>query len=407
MSVVIYDFAVSGFRFFAKVHSMFNEKTSLFIKGRKGVMSELKRKFEGNTSDVIWFHCSSLGEFEMSVPLIEKIKKEDETCKILVTFFSPSGYEVRKGYKGVFHISYLPFDSKNNAKIFFDIVQPKRVYFAKYDLWYHYLNECNKRNVSLCLFNAHFNNGQIFFKWYGGLFREMLGFFNQIYVLNDNSKKLLNAIEVDCEVVGDTRFDKVYNTVKNVKKFPEIKQFKGNEKLLIIGSSWKQDLDVISSFLASDLKGVKIVVAPHEIGENNLKDIEGRWGDNTIIRYSKLSNNFDKKVLIIDNVGMLSSIYYYGDFGYIGGAFKTGLHNILEAATFGMPLFFGPKYEKFPEAIELVSKGGAVSIKNENEFKEAFELVCKDDELRETKSSICRQFVLDNIGSANKILNKK
>lgn len=388
----------------AILYSFFNSKASKFVSGRRGAISGLKEKFQGNVDEVIWFHCSSLGEFEMSIPLIEKLQNDDLKTKILVTFFSPSGYEIRKDYPGIFYVSYLPIDSLNNANLFLDIVRPKKIFFAKYDLWFHYLNESKKRNIKLYLFNASFNKKQIFFKWYGGLFRRILSFFETVFLLNQKSNKLLKSINIkNTLVVGDTRFDKVYQTVQEAKKLPTIERFKNGNKLLIIGSSWKEDIDVVLPFLIS-VKKIKIIIAPHEIGEDNLRYIESK-SKNKSIRYSQLNTvNQNQNILIIDNIGMLSSIYRYGDIAYIGGAFRTGLHNILEAATFGMPIIFGPHYSKFPEALSLIENEGATSIKNSQEFEIAFNSVYLNETNRIEKSNICKSFVKNNRGSADKIL---
>ena len=400
LSLLIYNISLYLLKLVAITHSLFNSKTKKFVDGRNGVLEELNSKFNGNSDEVVWFHCSSLGEFEMSRPLIERLKTNNSNLKIVITFFSPSGYEVRKNYSKAYYVCYLPYDSRHNAKQFLDIIRPSKVFFAKYDLWYYYLAECKSRYIKLYLFNANFISNQVFFKWYGILFRRMLSFFNTIFVINESSNKLLSEIEIENVVVaGDTRFDKVFQTIQEVKNIPEIEKFKEKSKLLVVGSSWKEDIDVLFPYLNS--LNLKVVIAPHEINELNLSYVESKI-TKSVSRFSSIDCNVD--FLIIDNVGMLSSIYKYADYAYVGGAFRSGLHNILEAATFGVPILFGPKYAKFPDAKELVKRKGVKSISNAIELEQTINKLLSSNTLRGKFSSISKSFVMENVGSTDKIL---
>ncbi|MBW8050277.1 MAG: 3-deoxy-D-manno-octulosonic acid transferase [Cytophagales bacterium] len=483
LSLFFYNISIRLYHLAIIIASSFNPKAKKWIIGRKGIFDQIKLTLKDNNSPIAWFHCASLGEFEQARPVIEKWKMspltgdhpkgwEDGKWKILLTFFSPSGYEVRKDYELADFVFYLPIDSKKNAERFVEIVQPKIVFFVKYEFWYHYLNTLKKNNIPVILFSAIFRTNQLFFKPHGGFYRKMLSFFQYIFVQDQISYDLLKNIGINnLTIAGDTRFDRVKTICDNKKEIPIVEQFKAGEKLLIIGSSWPEDMKILIPFINNFNKQLKIVIAPHEIGENEIEKLQSRlfhkvseedilhkinkgfnnkkrslkWlqpteGFNSpsvettkdftanirkqilkvqektqkkhfrketadCIRYSMLNkqNAAKYKVLIIDNIGMLSSLYQYADFAYIGGAFGLGLHNILEAATFGMPIFFGPNYKKFHEAVDLVASGAAFSIKNTKEFEKQFKANYENDELRANKASIARNYVLKNTGAAEKI----
>jgi len=341
-----------------------HKKAGLWVNGRKNWQTRLQEKFK-NVSSCVWFHCASLGEYELSVPLIEALKEKHPDKKILVTFFSPSGYEVKKNDTIAFHMDYLPIDSANNARLFIDLVKPETVLFAKYDFWYHYLNILNRKKIPTYVFSATFRASQVFFKSYGGWYKKMLLCFTHLFVANEESKQLLQKAGIPHVLVtGDNRYDRVFSTAKQNKTFPLIEKFKGNDQLLIAGSTWPEDENILADLIHTNISFLKYVIAPHEIGSDHLQQLEQKLPVKSI-RYSLINEQTvldDIAVIIIDNIGMLSSLYKYGNIAYVGGAFKQGLHNILEPISFGLPVVFGPEYKKFPEAFEFITCGGAFPI---------------------------------------------
>ncbi len=420
-----YNIGIFFYRLSIFIASFFNEKAKKWIAGRRDVFEKIEEKFNNqrtaNNEQIIWFHCASLGEFEQGRPLIEKLKTENSKLKILVTFFSPSGYEIRKNYKGADYVFYLPMDSKANAEKFLEIINPSIAVFVKYEFWFHYLSELNKRRVPTFLISANFREEQIFFKWYGSFFRQMLKFFTHIFVQNENSKKLLEKINIqNVSVSGDTRFDRVFSTMQASEEIPLIEKFKNGKKLLIAGSTWEEDEKIISNLksqISPQNDGVrnfvrtnlKLIIAPHEVNEKNIQRIVGLFPNS--IRYSHLTTtNNEQQItnscLIIDNVGMLSRLYRYGDIAYVGGAFGKSLHNILEPAAFGLPVLFGPNHQKFREAAELIEKGGAFSIANSKELNKKIKFLLHDEMILKIASEMSRNFVRSNIGATQKIMEK-
>ncbi|MBC7488430.1 MAG: 3-deoxy-D-manno-octulosonic acid transferase [Cytophagaceae bacterium] len=343
-----------------------HKKAALWVNGRKNWQKRLQEKFK-NVSSCVWFHCASLGEYELSVPLIETLKEKYPDKKILVTFFSPSGYEVKKNDNIAFHIDYLPIDSAYNARHFIDIVKPETVLFAKYDFWYHYLNVLHSKKIPTYVFSGTFRASQVFFKSYGSWYKKMLLFFTHLFVTNEESKQLLQKAGIqNVLVTGDNRYDRVFSTAKQNKIFPLIEKFKASHQLLIAGSTWPEDEDVLADLIHTNTPSLKYIIAPHEIGPDHLQQLEQKLHVKSI-RYSLINEQTvtdNIHVMIIDNIGMLSSLYKYGDIAYVGGAFKQGLHNILEPISFGLPVVFGPEYKKFPEAFDFITCGGAFSIAN-------------------------------------------
>lgn len=341
-----------------------HKKAALWVNGRKNWQPRLQEKFK-HISSCIWFHCASLGEYELSVPLIEALKEKHPDKKILVTFFSPSGYEVKKNDTIAFHIDYLPIDSAYNARVFIDIVKPETVLFAKYDFWYHYLNVLHSKKIPTYVFSATFRASQVFFKSYGGWYKKMLLCFTHLFVTNKDSKELLQKAGIhNVLVTGDNRYDRVFSTAKQNKPFSLIDKFKGDNQLLIAGSTWPEDENMLVDLIHRNIHSLKYIIAPHEIGTDHLQQLEQKLNVKQI-RYSLLNENTsldDISVIIIDNIGMLSSLYKYGNIAYVGGGFKQGLHNILEPISFGLPVVFGPDYKKFPEAFDFIACGGAFSI---------------------------------------------
>ncbi len=383
-----------------------HRKASLWINGRKNWKNRLRTKFK-NTPPAVWIHCASLGEYELSVPLIKALKKRNPSEIILITFFSPSGYEVKKHDALVFHVDYLPVDSKKNAHALIEITRPKMVFFAKYDFWFHYLNELHKNTIPTYLFSASFRPSQVFFKFYGTWYKKMLHQFTRLFVIEESSALLLRDFHITSAVVtGDTRYDRVLDTVNTNKTIEYINEFKNNHKLLIAGSTWPEDEEVLIPFINKSSSNIKFIIAPHEIGESHLKQIEEKIKI-PFIRYSALNHTTDFssiRVLIIDNIGMLAALYKYGDVAYIGGAFKQGLHNILEPLSFGLPVLFGPHYKRFPEALSFVKYQGAFSIHNTEMFQTKVMELLTTDQLHQIHA-FNRSLIENHIGATEKILN--
>lgn len=329
----------------------------------------------------IWIHCASLGEFEQGRPVIEAIRKQYPAYKIVLTFFSPSGYEIRKDTPLADYVFYMPLDGKKKSKRFLELVDPVMAIFVKYEFWFYYLCYLSKRKTPTFIISAAFRKDQGFFQWYGGLFRKMLRNFNHVFVQDQQSKDLLAGVGISEKVTvsGDTRYDRVAEIADNVKQFPVVEQFANGNKLLVAGSTWPDDEKMLKESLSSMPENWKIIIAPHEIDQPHIEHIKELFGEDCTL-YSKPEDINQKKVLIIDNIGMLSSLYSYGSVAYVGGGFqKGGIHNALEPAVFGLPVFFGPFYQKFVEAKELVDKGYAFPVQNATEFNKSLrELLSRD-----------------------------
>ena len=422
MSALLYNISIYLYQFTIWLASPFNKKARLWIEGRK-VRFNNSTIQQLNNSKLAWFHCASLGEFEQGRPVIEKFKETFPDHKILLTFFSPSGYEVRKNYAGADFIHYLPSDTPSNAKEFIEHFNPSIAFFVKYEFWYNYLRILHEKQIPVISFSTIFRENQVFFKWYGGFQRNILKYFTHIFVQNKSSFELLQNIGIhNVTIGGDTRFDRVKQIADARKNLPIIETFKDGKPLLIIGSCWQEDFEVIAPFLNTSEKDLKVIIAPHEIDE---KEIE-RWKKrltNKSIRYSdykieelKEEENSDvlnpiipklnnPQILIIDNIGMLSSLYQYANFAWIGGAYGKGLHNILEAATFGMPIFFGNKnYQKFQEATDLQEFVGAIAIIDTQQFAKMFEQFYDNKDLRQHISKMVENYVKRNTGGSKKVI---
>jgi 3-deoxy-D-manno-octulosonic-acid transferase len=403
----LYSFAIHCYHLLLVAASLFNKKARLWVDGRKNIFDRLSSEVNAfGSSRIVWFHCASLGEFEQGRPLIEKFKLLFPESRILLTFFSPSGYEVRKNYRGADLVFYLPIDSPSNAKRFIEIVNPKAAFFVKYEFWFNYLSELKERNVPVYLVSGIFRKDQHFFKPYGGWFREQLNSFSHFYLQDKGSEELLMSIGFsNITVVGDTRFDRVFEISSTVSEIKLVKDFKNEGKLLVLGSSWDQDEDLL---IASGISGYKIVVAPHEISDSRIESIENKFKEKgrSCIRYSKADSSSvsTADVMIIDNIGMLSSLYQYGTIALIGGGFGKGIHNILEAATFGLPVIFGPNYNKFAEAKELIRLGGAFSVNDVSELNNILKLL-NDAEVLKTASHVSRNYVKSRTGATSTILS--
>ncbi|WP_461151037.1 3-deoxy-D-manno-octulosonic acid transferase [Spirosoma pulveris] len=403
MVSVFYNTGIFAFQTLLRAVAPFNPKAQLWVEGRRNWIDKLQQILDGNTSPIAWFHAASLGEFEQGRPVIEAFRAAYPDYKILLTFFSPSGYEVRKDYDGADYILYLPADTPRNARQFVEIVRPRIVFFIKYEFWYNYLRELKATQIPVISFSAIFRPNQLFFKPWGQFYRNMLRYFDHILVQNQESVNLLAGIGLTKVTLGgDTRFDRVSQVVITKKAIPVAEAFKAKTPLLVIGSAWPDDMNVLIPFINQFDKPLKVIVAPHEIHDEEID----RWQKQltkSSVRFSQASPETVRsfEVLFIDNIGMLSSLYQYGEFAYIGGAFKQGLHNILEAATFGMPLFFGPDYNKYQEAIDLIHEGAAFSISNVAQLTTTFEQQYKNPA---EAARISRQYVQRNIGATAKVM---
>lgn len=402
----LYNISICLYIFLVKLAAAFgNIKANQWNDGRKDILNRIKTSLKpGETR--IWVHAASLGEFEQGRPLIEEIKKRYPEVKIFLTFFSPSGYEVRKNYPGADYIFYLPADTPANVSQFLDLVQPAKVFFIKYEYWYNYLSQLRKRNIPVYLCSAIFRENQVFFKGYGGWYRKILSFFSHLFVQTEKSKELLLSIGItNVTVAGDTRFDRVYAIASQAREIEDVKAFVGGSPCLIAGSTWEPDEDLLCRYMNETSLPLKCIIASHEVHSSHIERIE-KILNKKIIRYSQWKANptgsFD--ILIIDNIGMLSSLYRYGQVAYIGGGFGKGIHNTLEAATFGLPVLFGPNHTKFQEALDLIASGGAFVISDYEELKEKLDTFFTSAPLLQNAGNKAAGFVKSSIGATDKIL---
>ena len=401
-----YSLSIGFLRLAYRVAAWFHPKARLFVNGRSKIFNRLQSDFAKNEQKVIWMHCASLGEFEQGRPVLERIRKDFPGYKILLTFFSPSGYEIRKNYTGADYIYYLPWDSRNHARRFIEITKPVLAIFVKYEFWYHYTNTLSKKSIPLISISSIFRNNQSFFQWYGGFFRGILKKFNHFFVQNKQSADLLIRIGITpVTLAGDTRFDRVHAITRQNKVIEVAEKFKGTDRTFVVGSLWPEDLEVLAPFINEHKQSLKFIIAPLEITESFLHKIEESV-DAKCIRFSQAGEQNDASVLIIDNIGMLSALYRYGEFAYVGGAFGKGLHNILEAACYGIPVFFGNKnYEKFKEATELIMRGGAFAVSGYSELESNYELMVSRPENFLLACEVTKAYVTENLGATDKIMN--
>lgn len=402
---VLYNIFIKIIYYFSHLAIPFNKKARLWFGNQKFLIKKIKKEVEGDK--IIWIHCSSLGEFEQGRPLIEAIKKRDNSFKILLTFFSPSGYEIRKNYDMADWVFYLPLDTKRNAKRFIRHVKPTCAFFIKYEFWFNYLNTLYKKNIPIYLVSAMFRPSQIFFKPHGAFYRKILTYFSHIFVQNESSKYLLKKIAItdNVTVTGDTRFDRVYSIAQQSKDLKLIESFCENKKVVVAGSTWDKDEELIIDYINTYKNKYKYIIAPHVVNELNIKRI--KKGINIpAIRYSELTeDNFaNSNVLIIDCIGILSSLYKYGHIAMIGGGFGKGIHNTLEAATFGLPVIFGPNHKNFQEAKDLVKIGSAYSVEDKEDFNKMLTSLLEDNNLLESASNAAIDYIKSQIGATETII---
>ena len=402
---MLYNLAIGIYDLIVHIMAPFSRKPRKMMKGHWVVYELLRQQIEKDAR-YIWFHAASLGEFEQGRPLIEKIRAKYPDYKILLTFFSPSGYEVRKNYRGADVVCYLPFDKPRNVKKFLDISNPVMAFFIKYEFWKNYLDELNKRRIPVYSVSSIFRKDQIFFKWYGGTYRNVLKNFDYLFVQNEASRRFLSKIGINkVTVVGDTRFDRVLQIREEAKELPLVEKFKGDSFTLVAGSSWGPDEDLFLEYFNTHPE-MKLIIAPHVIDENHLVEIISKL-KRPYVRYTRADERNVQKAdcLIIDCFGLLSSIYRYGEVAYIGGGFGVGIHNTLEAAVYGIPVVFGPKYHKFMEAKQLIEAQGAFSIRNYEELGSLFDRFLTDEHFHRETGSNAGFYVTNNAGATDKVLS--
>ena len=416
MSILFYHIFLWLYKIGIRLIAPWNRKAQLWLEGRKDLLDRIKASAgDSRRGQTIWMHCSSLGEFEQGRPVLEGLRQRSPDCRVVLTFFSPSGYETRKSYPGADHIFYLPLDSPGNARQFVDLIKPDLVLWVKYDYWYYFLVELKRRNIPTLLISGVFRPDQPFFHWYGRLHRYMLECFTHLFVQTDMSKTLLNRLRLtdQVSVSGDTRFDRVIEIAENGAPLPHIEAFCGAQPVIVAGSTWEEDEEELDHY-ANTHQDIRFIIAPHEIGEDRLREIEGLFRH--AVRYSVWEKNGrtvsgapagwpEPNVLIIDNIGMLSRLYRYATIAYVGGGFgDDGVHNVLEAAVYGKPVVFGPVIEKYIEAVELNECGGGLIIDSALEAEKVFNrLLQNQQECRETGEA-SRNYVHSKKGATDRIV---
>lgn len=387
--------------------AIFSPKLSLFVSGRTEVFDKLINNI--NTTDkIIWFHAASLGEYEQGVPVIEKIKTNYPSHKIVISFFSPSGYEVRKNNTLADVTVYLPLDTKSNAQKFIKAIHPEMVFFIKYEFWPNYLQELKNQHIKTYLISGIFRKNQLFFKWYGGFYRKALLSFDYFFVQNESSKHLMQSIGFsNVKISGDTRFDRVLDILNQNNDLEFICKFKNKQPTIVIGSSWPKDEALLLKYINNAPENIKFIIAPHNIKVDQIENLKKNLSKKTILFSEKDKKNVtDFSVFIIDTIGILTKIYSYADIAYVGGGFgNPGVHNILEPATFGIPIVIGPNYSHFAEATALVNLEGCISISNQSTLDETFYLLLNNEDIRHEKGHICSTFVQMNKGATTTIID--
>ena len=403
---VLYNIGILIFSALANLISIFNPKALLWVRGQKN-WEEKVREWIKPEDHTVWIHCASLGEFEQGRPVMDAIKKKRPELKIVLTFFSPSGYEIRKNYPNADCVTYLPADTPGNASRFINLIRPEYVIFIKYEFWNNYISTLYNKNIPLYLVSAIFRPGQHFFKWYGSFFRGMLRKFARIFVQDQRSVDLLTGIGLDnILLAGDTRFDRVVQITGTARDIPQLEKFRGNEKLFLAGSSWKQDEEIIAQYINKFPGKMKWVFAPHEIDIPNVERLEKLFKVSHV-RFSEFNNSSsDARVMIIDNIGMLSSAYKYAYIAAIGGGFGKGIHNILEPACWGIPVMFGPEHKKFREAVDLINEKGAMTFDSFGEFSNILDKWLTDEQFYLKSAEAASFYISKNTGATDKILQE-
>lgn len=424
MGILFYNIFVWFYKIGISIVSPWNPKAKLWLRGRKNIFSKIQSEFSSDNNEVIWMHAASLGEFEQGRPVLEKIRLLYPNSKIVISFFSPSGYEIMKNYTGADYVTYLPSDSKNNAKKFIDLINPKLVLWIKYEYWYYYLAELNRKQIPVLLISAVFYPDYVFLKWYGSLHRKMMHYFTHLFLQTEESKKLIATIGIteNVSVSRDTRFDRVIEIAEKGESFSAIEKFcNKNFPVIVAGSTWEEDEEELDHYANAHAE-IKFIIAPHEINEERLKEVESLF--RRTIRYSEweklmtdansdvdhrpssIVDQLKPNVLIIDNIGMLSRLYKYATITYVGGGFgDDGIHNILEAAVYGKPVIYGPVIDKFTEAIELADCGGGIVVDSALEVESVFDRLLTNPEEYYQACKASKDFVYARRGATETIIN--
>ncbi len=402
----LYKLFIFIYYFFIRVASFWNAKAKAWVDGRKGVFSTLQKQINPDEK-IIWLHCASAGELEQGKPVLESLKKSYPLHKILVSFFSPSGYSAGKKYGVADYICFLPLDTDKNASRFLNIINPELVIFVKYDFWFFHLQAIHRQKIPLILIDSIFRKKQVFFRGYGNLHRKMLHFFTKIFVQDRSSLELLHSLQIQhCNLAGDTRFDRVMSISESFTDVLHIEKFIDGKPVLVAGSTWQEDEELISGLTQFEDGNFKLIIAPHEIHSAHIKNIIKLFP--SAVTYSSLDPEQAKNsdILIINNMGMLSRLYRYATISYIGGGFnKSGIHNTLEAAVWGKPVVFGPNYSKFKEAKELITFKAAFSVRSTDELKAVINNLIEDKEVMNKSGTRAREYVKQN-GGATELMIK-
>jgi len=404
----LYNIFIRIYQGLAGLAAQFNPKIKLFVSGRKQLLEQIAADFSQEERQPVWFHCASLGEFEQGRPLMEALKAACPETRILLTFFSPSGYEVRKNYSGADYIYYLPMDTKKNAQQFIAITRPKLAIFVKYEFWYHYLNTLKQNGIPSIVVSAIFQERQAFFKWHGALQRRMLQMLHYLFVQNQSSIELLKRIGIlNAAIAGDTRIDRALTIAHTEKSYPIVQEFKGKHKLIVAGSTWKEDETLLHDALVQlNNPAIKLLIAPHEVHKDHIAQIQELFQAFQPALWSAQQINADNRVLIVDNIGHLAYLYRYADYTWIGGGFnKTGIHNSIEAAVYGKALTWGPVYDRYQEAIDLINNGAAYSFSDARTFANQISEWENTSEGHKKAGRAARQYIELNKGATDKILS--
>lgn len=410
MITFLYNIAIHAYSLAMRIAATWHPKARHWTAGRQQVWQQLwdfRKSVDPNRS-TYWMHCASLGEFEQGRPLLEKLKAQYPDRYIVLTFFSPSGYEIRKNYAQADLVCYLPADTPGNVRRFLDLLQPSVAIFVKYEFWRHYLAQLHGRKIPAILISAIFRSDQLFFRSYGGWYRQLLHYFDHFFVQNDHSADLLRSLDItNCTVSGDTRVDRVLQLQREAPEFPLIADFCGEAPVWIAGSTWPPDEDLLFSFWETQLPAQwRIIIAPHEIGQAHLQQIE-KTATLPLVRYSQVKEQpklaDEARILLIDNIGMLSALYRYGRIAYIGGGFGRAIHNLLEPIAFRLPVLFGPKHEKFQEALTLKQTGGGLAVNDRNDLAAAFTKL-QDEQAYQQAATAAYDYLEQSKGSTDKIL---
>lgn len=406
--IVFYRLGIGLYHLAIRLAALWNAKARQWVQGRAGLLEAIEAALTPGVERV-WFHCASLGEFEQGRPLMEAYKREFPRTEIVLTFYSPSGYEVRKNYEGADHVFYLPADGATNAQRFLKAVQPKATFFVKYEFWYFYLHTLQKQGIPTFLVSAIFRDSQLFFKpIVGGWMRKMLAGFSWMFLQDEASRQLLDTFELSkASVAGDTRFDRVYEIVRAAQPIPKVATFKGDATLLVAGSTWPRDEELLAPVVLAAPASIKAVIAPHEIGAGHIQLLQQRFGDAAVLFSTATDEELEKaSVLIVDAIGLLSGMYQYGAMAYVGGGFGAGIHNVPEAAAWGIPVVFGPRHERFREAVELAREGAAFAVGSMEEGRNALEALMADPEQCARAGTRARTYVEQQVGATNHILDR-